>query len=173
VDPSACTEQLGVLGPSAERLPHFRIDARPSAGDELQSEYVVDRKHAVDAVFALRQLAPAMAPLLFVGEIRAIAADNLWLSPFYERESVAFHFTWKNQPAAVMALLPLIEDALCGFEARPHWGKLFATTPERLEALYPKLSAFRDLRERLDPERLLVNDFVGRVLGIGVPPRRG
>lgn len=164
-DPASCTEQLGVPGPSDERLPHFRHDATPSAGDELQSEFAVDREHAADAIRALRPLGPLIAPLLLVSEIRAIAADDLWLSPFQGRDSVAIHFTWKKRPAEVLALLPRLEGALAPYEARPHWGKLFATPPDRLAGLYPRLPAFRELRARLDPDGTFANDFVSRVLG--------
>ncbi|HVV56994.1 MAG TPA: D-arabinono-1,4-lactone oxidase [Gaiellaceae bacterium] len=164
-DPAHCTEQLGVPGPSDERLPHFRRGATPSAGDELQSEYAVDRAQAAAAIRALRPLGPQIAPLLLVSEIRAIAADDLWLSPFHRRDSVAIHFTWKKRPADVLALLPRIEDALAPYEARPHWGKLFAVPPERLAGLYPRLPAFRELAARLDPAGTFANDFVRRTLG--------
>jgi xylitol oxidase len=165
-DPANCTVQLGAPGPSDERLPHFRLGATPSAGDELQSEYAVDREQAAAAIRALRPLAPSIAPLLLVSEIRAVAADRLWLSPFHDRDSVAIHFTWKKRPADVLALLPRIEDALAPFEARPHWGKLFATPPDRLRGLYPKLPAFRELRARLDPAGVFANAFVSRALGV-------
>ncbi len=164
-DPAHCTPQLGASGPSAERLPHFRLGAISHAGDELQSEYAVDRKHAVAALQALRPLGPLIAPLLLVSEIRAIAADTLWLSPFCDRDSVAIHFTWKQRPAEVLALLPRIEDALAPFDARPHWGKMFVGLPDRIGALYPKLPAFRELRTRLDPHGTFANDFVTQVLG--------
>jgi xylitol oxidase len=165
-DPAACTGQLGVPGPSDERLPHFRLGATPSAGDELQSEYAVDREQAAAAIRALRPLAPSIAPLLLVSEIRAVAADRLWLSPFHDRDSVAIHFTWRRRPADVLALLPRLEAALAPFEARPHWGKLFTTPPDRLRGLYPKLPAFRELRARLDPAGVFANDFVSRALGV-------
>ena len=164
-DPAHCTAQLGVTGPSSERLPHFRLGATPSAGDELQSEYAVDREHAIAALQALMPLAPLIAPLLLVSEIRAIASDTLWLSPFYGRDSVAIHFTWKKRPADVLALLPRVEEVLAPFDARPHWGKLFVESPERIGALYPRLPAFRELRARLDPDRKFTNNFVARVLG--------
>lgn len=165
-DPARCTEQLGVPGPSGERLPHFRLGATPSAGDELQSEYAVDRGQAVAAIRALRPLGALIAPLLFVSEIRAIAADSLWLSPFHGRDSVTIHFTWKKRPADVLAVLPRIEDALAPFDARPHWGKLFVSSPERIEGLYPRLPAFRELRARFDPSGTFANDFTTRVLGL-------
>ncbi len=85
----ACTPQLGVPGPWYERLPHFRMDHTPSAGDELQTEYFVARHDVVDAFLALDALRERLAPLILVSEVRTIAADDLWLSPAYGRSSAA------------------------------------------------------------------------------------
>lgn len=155
-DPANATEQLGSPGPSAERLPHFRLGFTPSGGDELQSEYAVAHAHAVEAVRALRPLGPILTPLLLTSEIRAVAADSLWLSPFHERDSVCIHFTWKPLGANVHAVLPRIEAALAPFEPRPHWGKVFIRSPA---PSYPRLPEFRALRARLDPERVFGNAF--------------
>ncbi len=106
-----------------ERLPHFRLGFTPSGGDELQSEYAVAREHAVDAVRALRPFGPILTPLLLTSEIRAVAADSLWLSPFHERDSVCFHFTWKPLGAKVHAVLPQIEAALAPFEPQAALGQ--------------------------------------------------
>jgi alditol oxidase len=160
-----CTEQLGVPGPSGDRLPHFRLGFTPSGGDELQSEYVVAREHGADALRELRTLGPSVTPLLLVSEIRTIAADTLWLSPSYERESIAFHFTWKPLAAEVLAVLPRIEAALAPFAPRPHWGKVFVASPPELQAVYPKLPAFRQLRERLDEAGKFRNAFTRRYVG--------
>src|SRR4029077_2451086 len=149
--PDNCTEQLGVPGPSGERLPHFRLGFTPSGGAELQSEYIVPREHGADALRALRGLGRIVSPLLLISEIRTIAADTLWLSPFFERDIVAIHLTWKPLGNEVLAVLPLIESALEPFGVRPHWGKLFAGSPRQPGAVYPKLSVFRELRQRLDP----------------------
>ena len=162
-DPENCTQQLGVPGPSGERLPHFRLGFTPSGGDELQSEYIVAREDAAAALRELRRLAPVISPLLLISEIRTIAADKLWLSPFYERDSVGLHFTWKPLEDEVCAVLPVIEGALAPFGARPHWGKVFTTTD--LDAVYPKLPAFRELRARLDGAGKFRNEFVDRYLG--------
>jgi xylitol oxidase len=158
------TEQLGIPGPSHERLPHFRLGFTPSSGAELQSEYAVPREHGAAAVQELRRLGTVVAPLLFISEIRAVAADTLWLSPFYEQDSVAFHFTWKPLPDEVLAVLPQIESALAPFSPRPHWGKLFVTSPDGLEAAYPKLPEFRRLRRGLDPAGKFRNDFVAHYI---------
>ncbi|MGH3266094.1 MAG: FAD-binding protein, partial [Trebonia sp.] len=89
-----CTEQGGVPGPWHERLPHFRPDFTPSFGDELQSEYLVARRDGPAALDAISRVRDRLAPVLLTSEVRTIAADDLWLSPTYGRDSVAFHFTW-------------------------------------------------------------------------------
>jgi xylitol oxidase len=154
-DPNNCTEQLGVPGRSSDRLPHFRLGFTPSSGEELQSEYIVAREHAAAAIATVRRLRPLVTPLLQVSEIRTIAADALWLSPFYERQSVAIHFTWKPLATEVAGALPSLETALAPFDPRPHWGKLFLAAPD-----YPQLAAFRGLRDQLDPLGKFRNAFV-------------
>ena len=160
--PEACTPQLGVPGPWHERLPHFRMDATPSAGNELQSEYQVPRRRAIDALRALEPLRERMGPLVQVSEIRTVAADELWLSPSFGRDSVAIHFTWLPDWDAVARLLPVIEEALAPFEPRPHWGKLFTIPPEQLRPRYPRLVDFGALVARHDPEGRFRNAFVDR-----------
>lgn len=160
------TEQLGVAGSWHERLPHFKAGVTPSDGDELQSEYFVPAEHGAAALAALRPLADKMAPLLHIGEIRTIAADDLWLSPAHGSDSVAFHFTWRPAQAAVERLLPDVEAALEPFGGRPHWGKLFTTEPADLDLLYPKLADFRSLARRFDPDGKFGNDFLGRTIGL-------
>lgn len=164
-DVAAVTQQLGVVGSWHERLPHFRLDHTPSRGEELQSEYLLPRGMVGEAVDALRRLAPRMAPLLQVCEIRTVAADDLWLSSSHGRDVVGFHFTWDLDQAGVDALLPHLEDALLPLGGRPHWGKCFAAGAAELEPLYPRWRAFAALRDRVDPERVFGNAWLDRVLG--------
>jgi len=155
-----CTEQMGVPGPWYERLPHFRMGFTPSAGKELQSEYFVPRQHAVEAILAVQRLRDQVSPHLMITEIRAIAADQLWMSPCRQQPCITIHFTWKPDWPAVSALLPVIERELAPFNARPHWGKLFSITPARLKSLYEKLPDFTQLAKRLDPHGKFRNDFL-------------
>jgi len=159
------TEQGGVPGPWHERLPHFRSSFTPSAGEEIQAEYMIDASNAVPAIQALRGIGDAIAPVLFVSEIRRIAADDAWLAPSSGRDSVAFHFTFRRQTEDVAVALPLIENALAPFGPRPHWGKVAAASPERLHQVYPQLGAFSALARDLDPEGRFRNPFLDRVLG--------
>ena len=155
-----CTEQMGVCGPWFERLPHFRMDFTPSSGEELQSEYILPRRHAIAAFRAIYELRQRVAPLLQISEVRTIAADKLWMSPCYGQACVAIHFTWKKDWEQVRALLPVIEDRLAMFGARPHWAKLFSMPPARLQSLYPKLPEFRQLLQKYDPQGKFRNLFL-------------
>ncbi len=151
LDPTSCTPQLGRPGLWSDRLPHFRMGYTPSRGQEIQSEYLFPRRHAMGAIEAVRALAERMRPILLVSEIRRVAADRLWMSMNYEEDSVAIHFTWKREPEAVQQMVAQIEDALSPFEARPHWGKVFHADAAAIAALYKRHSDFVRLLERLDP----------------------
>src|SRR3954447_4342682 len=153
LDPTPCTPQLGRPGLWSDRLPHFRMGFTPSAGEELQSEYLVPRRHALAAIEAVRALAGQIRPLLLVCEIRTVAADRLWMSTSSGRDSVAIHFTWQRRQAEVTQLLGELERALAPFAARPHWGKLFSATAAELAPLYDRHADFVRLVQQLDPRR--------------------
>lgn len=155
-----CTGQMGVPGPWYERLPHFKMGFTPSAGKELQSEYFVPRHQAVEAILAVERLRDQIGPHLLITEIRAIAADELWMSPCYKRPSVTIHFTWKPDWPVVSKLLPTIERELAPFHPRPHWGKLFTLSPAVLHPEYEKLPHFVALSRRFDPTGKFRNDFL-------------
>jgi xylitol oxidase len=164
VDPLYTTKQGGVPGPWLDRLPHFRLEFTPSAGDELQSEFFVPAESGADALRAVAALADAVVPVLLVSEIRAIAADELWLSGAYGRDTVAFHFTWQQRPAEVAAVVAQVEAALRPFGGRPHWGKVFTAERDAIAPLYPRFDDFLALRDRLDPGRKFVDRYLERVL---------
>jgi xylitol oxidase len=155
-----CTEQMGVPGPWYDRLPHFRMGFTPSAGKELQSEYFVPRKHAVEAILAVEKLRDQVSPHLLISEIRTIAADDFWMSPCHKQDSVTIHFTWKPDWPNVRKVLPVIEKELAPFQARPHWGKLFTVSPDRLHALYEKMPDFIALAKKYDPQGKFRNEFL-------------
>jgi alditol oxidase len=158
----ACTKQLGVPGPWYERMPHFRIDHTPSSGDELQTEYLLPRHHAAEALIALSEIRDRFSPLVLISEVRTVAADRLWLSTSYGRDSVALHFTWVQDWEAVRVVLPLVEAALAPYDPRPHWGKLFTLSPAVVRSSYQRLPGFVELLERHDPEGKLRNPFLER-----------
>jgi alditol oxidase len=166
LDASSCTPQLGRPGPWSDRLPHFRMGYMPSSGEELQSEYLLPRRYAVEAIEAVRSLADKIRPVLQVSEVRAVAADRLWMSMNYGEDTVGIHFTWKPEPDALEDMLAQLESALAPFEARPHWGKLFSAEAAAIAPLYERLPDFVRLVDRLDPQGAFRNSWLkARVLG--------
>jgi xylitol oxidase len=163
--PDTCTQQLGVPGPWFERLPHFRPEFTPSAGDELQSEYLLPVTRAVPALHALNQISDRLAPVVRICEFRVIAADDLWLSPCYRQDSVAFHFTWIPDTAAVLPVVTLMEQRLAPFGARPHWGKIFTTPADDLASSYERLPDFLGLMHHYDSAGKFRNAYTARYLG--------
>ena len=129
----------------------------PSVGDEIQSEYFVARPDAVAAIEALRGV--RLDPLLLVSEIRTIAADGLWMSPQYGRDTVSLHFTWRPEPDAVLRAVadsrrrwrrspPARTGARCSWRAR-----------RRSTSGLPDFLALRD---RLDPRGAFRNEWFER-----------
>ena len=161
---SASTRQLHaaarrpgpVVGPPAA-LPHG-LHARATARRSSPST-------SCRAATPWRRSAPCarwpttLRPVLQVTEIRTIAADELWMSPQYGRDTVALHFTWKREPEAVARVLVDIEAALAPFGARPHWGKVFARRPPTIAPLYERLPDFARLAQRLDPRGAFRNEL--------------
>ncbi|PWU50281.1 FAD-binding protein [Micromonospora sp. S4605] len=159
-----CTAQLGEPGPWHERLPHFRLGFTPSSGEELQSEYHLPRAAAAEALAALDEVAHLIAPVLQVCELRTVAADDLWLSPNQGRDSLAVHFTWVADAAAVLPVVAAMEERLAPFAPRPHWGKVFGLAPDAVAATYPRYADFTALLRRLDPHAKFHTDLLAHYL---------
>jgi xylitol oxidase len=151
-------------------MPHFRLDHVPSAGAELQTELFVERRDAGAALAALLPIAPRLAPLVWVTEVRTVAADRHWLSPAFERDVAGIHFTWKPDWPTVREAIGEVEGLLARFAPRPHWAKLFTLEPAALRERLPGRERFATLAEGLDPDGVFRNDFVERYV---LAPRTG
>jgi FAD-linked oxidoreductase len=130
-----------------------------------ESEYAVPRAAVADVVLAVRDwLGRHRAPLTFPLELRFTGADDVWLSTAYQRENayVAIHQYHRMDDYGAFAAF---ESIVAEHEGRPHWGKLHTLDAERLRVLYPRFEDFRAVRDRLDPGRLFINDYLRRVLG--------
>ena len=154
------TEQGGTPGSWLDRLPHFRLDAEPSAGNEIQTEYFVLREYAVAAIKALHKIGDQINSTLIISEIRTIASDSAWLSPMQRGDSVALHFTWINDSKKVDEAVELVEKALEPFDPIPHWGKVHHFTKSQLEIAYPKLREAREIFNSLDPKGVFISDYL-------------
>jgi alditol oxidase len=160
LSPALCTEQLGVVGPWLERLPHFHPEATSEAGHELQSEVFLPRDCAEQAIRSLREIGELFAPALLVCEIRTGRADDLWLSPAYGRDSLAIHCTWTSDAAVVRPAVAALEERLLPLDPRPHWGKITTMQPLTVIESYECAGDFERLMLELDPTFKFRNGFV-------------
>jgi xylitol oxidase len=161
-----CTEQLGVVGPWHERLPHFLPDSTAGGGNELQSEIFLPRNVAVQAIDTLREISRLFVPALLVSEIRTVPADDLWLSSAYHRDSVTFHFTWTGNESAMLPALGAIEERLMPLDPRPHWGKLTTVTLRRAISAYERAPDFEQSMLDYDPTFKFRNEFLAALFPV-------
>ncbi len=162
LDAQYCTDQFGVPGPWCDRMPHFMVEAIGDAGSEMQAEYMVDRTDAVAGIRALKEISEVVRPYILAAEFRSVAPDDLWMSTAYQRETICLHYATVADPGVPNEMLPVVERTLEPFSPRPHWGKLFVASAEELAPRYPRMTDFRDLANRLDPEGKFRNEFLDR-----------
>ena len=154
----------GSVGAWCDRLPHFRIGGTPSVGSEIQSEHFVPMAVGAEALEAVQALGDRVRPHLHTAELRTMAGDRQWLSPTQGEDTLCIAFTWRKHPEEVAALLPDLEAALAPFAQRPHWGKMSSLDARAIEPLYPRLPAFRDLADRMDPQGVFRGPFLERII---------
>jgi len=98
-------------------------------------------------------------------ELRYVQADDIWLSPFYERDGCTISL---HQPITedYGPFFDAIEPIFWKYEGRPHWGKLHSLDARRLAPLYPRWSDFLAVRRELDPEDRFLNPHLRRIFGL-------
>jgi FAD/FMN-containing dehydrogenase len=101
---------------------------------------------------------------MFPVEVRVAAADDIWLSTAYGRDTayVAIH-QYTGLP--YRAYFDLFESIVAGVAGRPHWGKMHTLDAGRLRALYPRFDEFRRVRAEADPEARFGNPYLTQVFG--------
>jgi xylitol oxidase len=159
-NPLAILNPFDVPGPWCDRLTHTRHDISPPPADQIQSEYLIPRLQLGKAVAIIRATGPRIDTLLHASEIRTVAADEFWLSPFYRQDSVGIHFTWKKQIEAVDAITKELEMALIPLGGKPHWGKVIHADAAALAPLYPRMADFRSCALRCDPAGKFRNAYL-------------
>jgi L-gulonolactone oxidase len=130
-----------------------------------EMEYAVPREALVSAVREIRAMIERTGFLVsFPVEVRAVAPDDIPLSPAYGRETgyIAVHVFNKFEYEPYFREVEAIMNA---HEGRPHWGKLHFQTADTLRPRYPLWDRFIAVRDRLDPERRFGNAYLERVLG--------
>ena len=131
----------------------------------VESEYAVPRDSVLDVLAELRARVPRLAhPVMFPVEVRVAAADDIWLSTAYGRDSayIAIH-QYVGLP--YLDYFGLFESIAATVGGRPHWGKMHTLDASRLGALYPRFADFHRVRDETDPERRFANPYLEQVFG--------
>ena len=95
---------------------------------------------------------------------RFIAADDAYLSPVHDRDSVGIS-VHQNASLPYQAYFADIEPILRGHGGRPHWAKRHSLHGHALAQLYPRWSDFMQLRRRLDPHNVFLSEQLAGLLG--------
>ena len=143
----------------------YRVFVTPRRVRFVESEYAVPRESLPGVLAELRRAVPRLAdPVMFPVEVRVAAADDIWLSTAYGRDTayIAIH-QYTGLP--YRAYFDLFESVVATVAGRPHWGKLHTLDAARLGPLYPRFEDFRRVRAEVDPEDRFGNAYLGRVFG--------
>ncbi|WP_286831146.1 MULTISPECIES: D-arabinono-1,4-lactone oxidase [Kordiimonas] len=152
----------GVVEDISDAAPKLLSTTRPHKFNE--TEYHIPRENGVQAVREVIKVLDDLKAGYFPMEVRFIAPDNAWLSPFEggQRMSIAVHAS-ADEPYD--HFFKLVEPIYRAHGGRPHWGKLHTLGRADLSQLYPQFEAFRDLRRSLDPAGKFLNPHLAKIFG--------
>jgi len=130
-----------------------------------EMEYAVPVEQGIDCLRELRAFIEGRKIRVhFPLEYRVVAADDIWLSPFYQRDSAVIS-------VHMYAGMPF-DEYFAGCEAifrnhrgRPHWGKMHGLGARELQDMYPMWSRFHEIRRQLDPGGMFMNDHLTHLFG--------
>jgi FAD-linked oxidoreductase len=125
-----------------------------------EMEYHLPRENMVKAFTEIKDLVEKNFPeVFFPFEVRYIKSDDIWLSPFYQREtcSIAVHRFYQED---YKTMFKAVEPILQKYQGRPHWGKINTMTASQLKPHYAKWNDFNEVRRQLDPQDKFVNHYL-------------
>jgi FAD-linked oxidoreductase len=156
------------IGPSTRAAPAWRIfpSERPTRFEEM--EYEIPAPQGAEALRAARAAVRARRlPIIFPFEYRAVAGDDMWLSPMNGRDciSISFHqyarMDWREAFAE-------IEPVFAAHGGRPHWAKRHSLTSDGVLRLYPQAGRWGEVRKRVDPQAKFLNAHLRELLAFSL-----
>ncbi|NUM53705.1 MAG: FAD-binding protein [Candidatus Hydrogenedentes bacterium] len=130
-----------------------------------EMEYAIPIERGPTAMRELKEwIVKENAPVFFPIEYRYVKADDIWLSPFYQRDSVTISVHYDAR-ADHEAYFRGAEKIFRRHGGRPHWGKIHYLSAAELRELYPEWDSFRRVRKALDPRGVFLNPHLAHVLG--------
>jgi len=143
----------------------YRVYATERKVRFTEMEYAIPREHARAAIQRVIDLVRRrQLPIMFPLEVRFSAPDDAFLSTAHGRDTcyIAVHQYTGMEFETYFRAVEAIMDEYAG---RPHWGKRHYQTADTLRERYPQWDGFTAVRDRLDPDRVFLNDYTRRVLG--------
>ena len=138
----------------------------PVPARHLEVEYALPAELAPEALRAMKEVIDTQGLRVnFVQEIRFACADDFLLSPASGRDT-CFIGAYAAGSIEERQYLRRFEERMVELGGRPHWGKGFTVTSDYLKGVYPHFEAFKELRERWDPEGRFLSPFVANILGL-------
>lgn len=101
----------------------------------------------------------------FPVEYRYVKGDDIWLSPFYGRDSAAIS-VHQYQGMDHRHYFAGAEAIFRNHGGRPHWGKMHTLVARDLEPLYPRWNDFLKLRQEIDPQGVFINPWLQKIFGL-------
>jgi L-gulono-1,4-lactone dehydrogenase len=154
-------------GRALDRIAHSHVGfLTPIPPVHAESEWAFDLRDAKPLLREYRRLLPdAGHSYNFIQELRFSKADDLWLSPAYQRDSIwlSLYNIDRRNWSAQLAKFEAFGRANGG---RPHWGKEAAFDPTYLRSQYARLGDFAALAARFDPDRKFKNPWLDQILGV-------
>ncbi|MEH6568643.1 MAG: D-arabinono-1,4-lactone oxidase [Halioglobus sp.] len=132
-----------------------------------EMEYHLPREHGLQALREVRAaLESQHHEVFFPIEVRYVKGDDIWLSPFYQRDtcSIAVHRYFEEDFAPYFKT---IEPIFRKYQGRPHWGKLNTLTESDFRTLYPRWDDFLAVRREVDPEGKFLNTYLRELFSSG------
>jgi len=146
-----------------------RVFTTPRLVRFQEMEYSIPAEHLSSVLNEIREcIEKYQFRVHFPVECRFVQADDIWLSPAYQRDSayVAVHM-YRGMP--YRSYFQHIEEIFKRYQGRPHWGKMHTRTPVELSALYPRWYDFQRIRATLDPQGMFLNDYLRALFGADTP----
>lgn len=139
---------------SHEVLPNHR----PVPHTEM--EYSVPAEQGIACMTEIRELLANRFPdVAWPVEYRTLAADDVWLSTAYERETVTIsvHLGMDEDDEPYFRAC---EEVFLAHGGRPHWGKVHYLDGDTLAGIHPRWADWWRVRDSVDPRGTFLNAYL-------------
>ncbi|MGI9279678.1 MAG: D-arabinono-1,4-lactone oxidase [Endozoicomonas sp.] len=129
-----------------------------------EMEFHVPMEHGIDCLKEIIQLVDSDEQnIWFPIEFRYVKQDDIWLSPFYKRDtcSIAVHQYYKDD---YHRLHKAAQKIFARYHGRPHWGKNHYLQATDFKKLYPMWDQFQEIRHSMDPKGKFLNHHLKQVM---------